>query len=95
MTDTAVRVTVVGDSMAHALVLNRPKGLAKTLAIVLRNTRTRTPEAMSTSISSGLTTFDTVPSRPPPVTILSPRRTASIIARWSFCFCCCGRINRK
>src|SRR5229473_3530183 len=38
-------------------------GLASTLAIVLRNTRTRTPEAMSTSISSGLTTFDTVPQR--------------------------------
>jgi lysophospholipase L1-like esterase len=30
---SATRVTVVGDSMAHALVLNRPKGLASTLAV--------------------------------------------------------------
>src|SRR5229473_5222326 len=54
-------------------------GLASTLEIVLRNTRTRTPEAISTSTSSGLTTLDTVPRTPPPVTILSPRRSASII----------------
>ena len=55
--------------------------MSSTLAIVLRSTRTRTPEAISTSISSGPTTFDTVPSRPPPVTILSPRLSASIITR--------------
>ena len=30
---SAVKVTVVGDSMAHALVINRPKGLAGTLAV--------------------------------------------------------------
>ena len=30
---TPTRVTVVGDSMAHALVINRPKGLASTLAV--------------------------------------------------------------
>src|SRR5258708_31480795 len=60
-------------------------GLARTLAIVLRNTRPRTPEAMSTSTSSGPTTFDTVPSTPPPDTLLSPRRSAPLIARRSFC----------
>src|SRR4029077_9941658 len=56
-------------------------GLAKTLAIVLRNTLTRTPGAMSISISSGLTTFETVPRMPPPATARSPRRRASSIAR--------------
>lgn len=29
----ALRVTIVGDSMGHALALNKPKGLAKTLAV--------------------------------------------------------------
>src|SRR5204863_5440728 len=56
-------------------------GLASTEVIVLRSTRTRTLEAMSTSTSSGFTTRFTVPRMPPPVTTRSPRRSASIIAR--------------
>src|SRR6516165_5370410 len=69
-------------------------GLATTLVIVLRSTRTRTPSAMSTVTSSALSTRATVPMIPPPVTIRSPRRSASSILRCSFCLVCCGRISR-
>src|SRR5215469_16467111 len=70
-------------------------GLASTLLIVLRRTRTRTPSAISTVTSSALSTRATVPMIPPPVTTRSPRRSASSIVLWAFALRCCGRIRRK
>ena len=76
-----------------------------TLEIVSRSTVTRILGAISTSISLDATclpslsatigTRCTVPTMPPPVTTRSPRFSAEIIWRVSFCFCCCGRISRK
>jgi hypothetical protein len=77
----------------------------RTLVMVSRNTVTRRLGAISTSISLASICFPslfcdigtrcTVPKMPPPVTTLSPRFRAASIWRVSFCFCCCGRINRK
>src|SRR5882724_87630 len=48
--------------------------LARTPEIIWRIWRTRTPSEISTSIWSSSTTLVTLPTRPPEVTTVSPRR---------------------
>ena len=54
--------------------------LVRTSEIMARTTLTRTPSAISTSISGSSITFVTLPTMPPVVTMVSPRRTFLIIS---------------
>src|SRR4029079_8799588 len=69
--------------------------LARTPEIICRIWRTRTPSEISNSIWSSSTTLVTLPTRPPDVTTVSPRRMFFTSSLWSFIFFCCGRRIRK
>src|SRR5712664_1250827 len=69
--------------------------LARTPEIICRICRTRTPSEISNSIWSSSTTLVTLPTRPPEVTTVSPRRMFFTSSAWSLTFFCCGRRIRK
>jgi hypothetical protein len=69
--------------------------LARTPVIIERTCRTRTPSAISTSICSSSTTLVTLPTSPPDVTTVSPRRKFFTRSWCSFIRFCCGRRIRK
>jgi hypothetical protein len=82
-------------SLAGSLFSFAGSPLARTPEIICRICRTRTPSEISNSIWSSSTTFVTLPTRPPEVTTVSPRRIFFTSSAWSFTFFCCGRRIRK
>src|SRR5262245_1308604 len=68
---------------------------ARTSEIDDFNTRMRTFSAISRVISLSSSTLWTLPTMPPPVTTVSPRRTFLTSSWWSFSRFCCGRMSRN
>src|SRR5208282_213106 len=79
--DSIVLVTVVPRRPYDQLALSSFTGspLARTSDTIERICRTRTPSEISTSIWSSSTTLVTLPTSPPLVTTVSPRRSALTI----------------
>src|SRR6516225_4007023 len=69
--------------------------LARTPVTIERTWRTRTPSAISTSIWSSSTTLVTLPTSPPEVMTVSPRRKFLTSSWCSFARFCCGRRIKK
>src|SRR5260370_7927056 len=82
-------------SLAGSLFSFAGSPLARTPEIFCRICRTRTPSEISNSIWSSSTTLVTLPTSPPEVTTVSPRRIFFTSSAWSFTFFCCGRRIRK
>src|SRR5262249_45500295 len=82
-------------SLAGSLLSLAGSPLARTPWIICRICRTRTPSEISNSIWSSSTTLVTLPTRPPVVTTVSPRRMFLTSSAWSLTFFFCGRRIRK
>src|SRR6186713_1983079 len=89
-----VRQTGAPAATRYALSLTGSP-LTRTSVTVPLSTRTRVFSAISTSISLSSRTLVTLPTMPPPVTTVSPRRMLATISRCCFTRCCCGRRRRK